>query len=183
LTASIDGPVEFETGTINPSRRNDEIVEWRLNDVLTNQRLGLVFPEDVAAREAFLDGVGNLAVTLVLLLVAVVALGLRTGNGISPKRLALVTVMCVVGFASSYILHGMLGFFFALMVGSLLAAVSAAAITSWRSLAVLLPVALLPVASMAADAADVWLLALAVIAIVAFVSPLYARHETSPKVA
>jgi hypothetical protein len=178
LTASIDGPVEFETGTINPTTRDHDTVEWRLNDVLTTQRLGLVFPEDVAERDAFLEAVAILPVSMVLMLTALVAVGLRTGRGLSPMRLALATATSVIGFASSYVLHDYLGYLPALIVGALTAAVATAAATQWRSLAVLLPIALFPVSSMGQENAEMWLLFLAVLSIGLIVSPIYARERT-----
>ena len=178
LTASIDGPVEFETGTINPTTRDHDTVEWRLNDVLTTQRLGLVFPEDVAERDAFLEGVAILPVSMVLMLAALVAVGLRTGRGLSPMRLALATATSVIGLASSYVLHDFLGYLPALIVGALAAAVATAAATQWRSLAVLPPIALFPVSSMGQENAEMWLLFLAVLAIGLMVSPIYARERT-----
>jgi hypothetical protein len=177
LTASIDGPIEFRSGTINPSSRDDKTVEWRLNDVLTSQRLGLVFPEDIAARDRFLDSLGSLPVTMVVMLMALVVAGMRTGRTVSPKRLALAVVTVVVGLGSSAALYELLGYSPSVFFGSLLAAAASAAVVEWRSIALLLPVALLPAASLSKDYADAWLLLLAGIAVVLLVSPLYSRQQ------
>ena len=178
LTATIAGPVEFETGSINPSSREDDMVEWRLDDVLTTQRLGLVFPEDVAARDAFLEGLGSLSATLILMLTALVAVGLRTGRGVSPKRLALAAAASAIGLGSSYVLHNALGYLLALVVGSLVAAIATAAATRWRSLPVILPIALVPVASMAQKSADLWLVVLAALSLGLLVSPIFRKATT-----
>jgi hypothetical protein len=177
LTATVDGPVEFEVGTINPTKRDGDVVEWRLNDVLTTQRLGLVFPEDIKARDAFLDGIGTLPVAMVLMLTALVAVGLRTGQAISPRRLALATATTVIGLGSCYVLHESLGYLPSLLFGSVFAAVATAAASRWRSLYVLLPIALIPVASMGHDNSDVWILVLSVVALGLLVSPIYARDK------
>ena len=175
LTASIDGPVEFRSGTISPSTREDDVVEWRLVDVLTSQRVGLVFPEDVAERDAFLDALESLPVSLVLMIMALVAVGLRTGRTVSPKRLALATATAVIGLGSSFALFDFLGYLPSVIVGSVVAAFATAAVTGWRSLAVLLPVAFVPVSSMGQQNSDLWLLGLAALSVGLIVSPIYAR--------
>lgn len=179
LTASIDGPVEFEIGTINPTSRSNTEVEWKLNDVLTSQRLGLAFPEDVAARDAYLHGIGVLPVAMVLMLTALVAIGLRTGRGVSPRRLALATATTVIGLGSSYVLHGVLGYWGALLAGAALAAMATAAAANRKALWVLLPLALFPVTSMARDGADLWTLVLGAVALGLMVSPIYAQDRAS----
>ena len=182
LTASIDGPVEYQQGTISPSHRDDHVIEWELDDVLTSQRIGLVFPEDVAARDAFIDALGNLPVAMVLMLVALIAVGLRTGLAVSPRRLALATVTVVIGLGSSYVLYQLLGYHASLALGATVAAVATAAVTQWRSMAVLLPLAMVPLSSMGQKRADVWLLILAILAVGLMVSPIYSKSRSKPDI-
>jgi hypothetical protein len=168
LQATLDGPVQFSKRSIQPSSRSGNVIAWKLTDVVTSQQLALTFPRDVRLRESYLQSLATLPATLILFGLGVLLVGWRLGAAIRPSQLAYGLIVFGLGLGATVALANYLGPVVAVFLGPLTGAILAGGIFGWRSLLAILPIALLPAASLSPQNTGLWVLVLAAVGLVGY---------------
>lgn len=183
LTATVDGPVQFEKGSIEPTSRTDGTIVWKLPNVITSQQLALTFPRDVVSRDGYLQALATLPATLVLFVLGVLAIAARLGMALKPTQLALCVLAFGLGLGAIAVLSNYVGPMLAVFIGPLAGAAVASAVLGRQFLIAALPVALIPATSLSPQNTGMWVLVLATVGLVGFlVSPRLGSKKMSAEV-
>ncbi len=180
LQATVDGPVQFEKGSIEPTSRTDRTINWKLTDVITSQQLVLSFPRDVRVRDTYLQALATLPAALVLFALGVLAIAVRLGTSVKPAQLACGLLVFGFGLGATAVLANYIGPMAAVFIGPLAGAALASGLVGWRSLLVVMPIALFPAASLSPQNTGLWALLLALVGLAGFYfAPQLGRTKVS----
>jgi hypothetical protein len=169
LKATVDGPVQFRKGSIQPVSRSGNAIAWKLSDVVTSQQLALAFPRDVRLRESYLQALATLPATLMLFGLGLLLAARRFGATISASQLAFGLIVFGFGLGATMVLANYLGPMPAVFLGPLVGAVLGGSVFGRRTVLAILPIALLPAASLSPENTGLWVLILAALGLAAYV--------------
>ena len=168
LSATSDGPIQFLKNSIQPTTRSGNSATWKLSDVVTSQRLSIRFPEDVRERESYLQALATLPAVMVLFGLAIVVMGFRMGSPVASPQLGFALLLFGLSLGASAVLANYVPHLAAIVLMPALGAFLGSWVVGWRNIVVLLPVALLPAASMSPNQTGLWGILLVTLALVAF---------------
>lgn len=168
MTANVDGPVQYVKGSIMPTKREGNRVEWNLADVVTNQSFALRFPKDVRQQDALLQSLRMLPTTLILFSIGLVVFARRMRFELSNGGLALSILLFSFGLAASFIVANYAPVFWAMLLGPMFGLALVGMFLDRRFVAALTPIALIPLTSVSPTHSGLWMLLLAALALVAF---------------
>jgi len=134
-------PLKFVRGSIQPTSSNQN-PEWKLADVVTNQRVALSFPSDRVGRETFLQTIAMLPAAMALFSVGLLVAGWRCGGRMEPVRNAMAIVIFAFGLAGSSVLANYIGNVPGVLVSFVLGIVGSFAVAGGRSLMASIPAAM-----------------------------------------
>lgn len=160
LDAQTGGDVRFLRGSLQPTLQSKNAVSWQLADVVTAQRLAIVFAESLDD-QLYLQALGALPASFVLFLVGVVALGWWFGPMPSGARVFGGLAAFGLGLGATTVLAIYVGNFAGVLVAPIVGAVLAMFFLGRRFLLVGLPLALLPAAFLSAQNSGLIVLGLA----------------------
>jgi hypothetical protein len=165
-------PLKYVRGSIQPTASGQN-PEWKLADVVTNQRVALSFPSDRIGRETYLQTIAMLPAAMALFAFGLLVVGWRAGATVEPIRNAIAIVLFSFGLAGASVLANYLGSIAGVFVSFGLGIFGAFGIAGGRSLMASVPAAFFAAAFLSAEHTGliIVLLALASLASYAFLLP------------
>ena len=150
LTTQPEGDLKFVRGSLQPTAQNRGSVAWQLSNVVTAQRVALVFPPD-GFKNLYLQALGALPVSFVAFFAGITCFGLWLKRSFTPAQLGGGLALFAFGLGASATVCIYLGPIMGVVCAPLVGAALAALLLGRQSLVVGVPVALLPAAFLSAE--------------------------------
>lgn len=163
LDAATSGDVRFGRGSLQPTTIAGRALNWKLENVVTAQKIALVFPADTWAQKGYLQALGALPISFILFLIGALALGGIIGRVPLPARLGMALGLFALGLGASTVLAVYLPVLWALLLAPLVGAMLASAVLGRRFALAALPAALVPATFLSEHHSGLMLLALALV--------------------
>lgn len=177
LDADPGGEVRFVRGSLQPTKQESRNLSWQLSNVVTAQKLALVFPPDNLANQLYLQALSALPASFILFFVGIVLLSLWFHRALDAARLGGAVLLFGFGLGASTVAAIYLGPVAGLIVAPLAGAILASRLLGRDSLLVAIPLALLPATFLSAQNSGLLVLLLSAMALTALV--ISARREAA----
>jgi hypothetical protein len=163
LDAATSSDVRFGRGSLQPTTIAGNTLNWKLENVVTAQKIALVFPADTWAQKGYLQALGALPISFILFLLGALAMGGIIRNVPLPARLGLALLLFALGLGASTVVAVYLPTLWALLLAPLTGAALASAVLGRRFALAALPAALIPATFLSEHHSGLMLLALALV--------------------
>lgn len=168
LDADPGADVQFLRGSLQPTLQRGNRVNWQLSNVITGQKLALVFPRDDLSNRLYLQALSVLPVAFILFFVGVVAMLRGFGRTLDAVRLSGALVIFALGLGASTVLTIYAGPIAGLIAAPLGGAMLTSLLLGRRALLAAVPTALLPGAFLSAQNSGLLVLILSALTLIAF---------------